>query len=106
MLKPNILGFDMSEEEIISAEALEKENQKAIQDRAELEKKGKEAREIAEAYNKATMGWINASLQGNHNETMRLFKEKERLLQKANEAANSFFEAYKKCFPDYERFLH
>lgn len=83
----------------------EKETEQAAKDRANLESIGKEVRQRNEAYNKGVMDWINASLNGDHNETLRLFKEKERLLREANEASARFLKAYENCYPDYKRFL-
>ena len=83
----------------------EKETEQAAKDRANLESLGKEVRQKSEAYNKVVMNWINASLDGNYNETLRLFKEKERLLREANEASARFFEAYENCYPNYKGFL-
>ena len=83
----------------------EKETEQAAKDRANLESLGKEVRQKSEAYNKVVMNWINASLDGNYNETLRLFKEKERLLREANEASARFFKTYENCYPDYRRFL-
>jgi uncharacterized coiled-coil DUF342 family protein len=96
----------MSDEEIIDSENLEEETEQAFKDRNALEAAAVEVREKNQAYMKAVTDWVNASLEGDHNETLKLFKEKERLLKEANEASAKFFKAYENCFPDYKRFLY
>lgn len=78
----------------------DKETELAARDRANFENLGKEVRQKSEAYTKAVMDWVTASLDTDHNETLRLFKEQERLLKEANEASAKFFNAYKNLFPD------
>ena len=82
----------------------EEEIEQAEKDRSSLERFGKGAREKNQEYGKVVLECVASDLDGNPNQTLRLFNQKEKLREDVNNTSIRFFEEYKKVFHEHIKF--